>query len=302
VVAGATVCLLTMSGFLGDWFWGFDLASYFRFQHFILLLVFSLALIGLKRRRTAATFAVFTLINGWLLLPFVPLGHSRAATSSGESVRLLAWNVNSRNREFSELRRLVEEHDPDFLLLLEVDDRWSGFLAGFTNYPTRHIIPRDDNFGIAILSRDMAASAQTRYLGEAGLPSLQSDLSIGNQAVTILSTHPLPPVGSVQNQLRNEQLDRVSDWVNARTNPVIVVGDLNTTPWSPVFRRFAESTGLMNSAEGRGLQSTWPAFFRPMLIPIDHFLHTDGVFVVRREILPASGSDHLPQLIEFCVR
>jgi len=69
-----------------------------------------------------------------------------------------------------------------------------------------------------------------------------------------------------------------------------------------VFADFLQSSGLRNSAEGRGLSGTWPSFFPPLLIPIDHFLHTDEVIVNRREVVKASGSDHLPLLVEFGLR
>jgi len=161
------------------------------------------------------------------------------------------------------------------------------------------IEPRDDNFGVALLSRVPLIDPRLEDFSTVGLPSITAAFWIGQTRITLLGTHPLPPVGTLQAGLRNGQLERISEWVQAQDDAVIVVGDLNITPWSPVFQTLIRKTGLRNSAEGRGLQGTWPAFLPPMRIPIDHFLHGGAVSVHERSILRFDGSDHLPQLVEF---
>ncbi len=297
--AGSLVCLFTLTGFAGGWFWMFELTSHFRVQYTAILLVLAVGFLCVKRWRWGAIFLAFGLLNGWLLLPYLRVTEAERATA-GPTIKLLAWNVNSSNEDFEELSRLLAREEPDVVLLMEVSPRWERFLAtGLTGYPHQQIAARDDNFGIALLSKLPLANAQTLYLGEAGVPSVQSRLLVDGLNIEFLGTHPLPPVGSLRSRLRDEQLHSVAAWVNRQTNAVVVAGDLNATPWSPLFRNFTEITKLKNSAEGRALNGTWPAFFKPMLIPIDHFLHSPEVVVARREILSAAGSDHLPQVVEL---
>lgn len=297
------VCLFSLTGFAGSWSWWFEITSHFRAQYAVLLLCFAAAVFWKRQRATAAAFVAFAGLNCWLLVPYLSGSPTLAATAGSTSIRLLCWNVNSANRSFAELDRLVREHNPDMAILLEVSPEWQAhFSRSMTNFPQQIVEARDDNFGIALLSRAPLGSARVEYFGPAGLPSIKAVLPSGNQPITLLATHPLPPAGGLRSRYRDEQLREIAEWVRLQTSPVIVTGDLNITPWSPVFADFCESAGLRNSAEGRGLQGTWPAFFPPMLIPIDHFLHSEEVLVTHREIVEARGSDHLPQVVEFGLR
>jgi endonuclease/exonuclease/phosphatase (EEP) superfamily protein YafD len=297
--AGSLVCACTLTGFVGGWFWMFEVTSHFRIQYTAILLVLAVGFLCAKRWRWGAVLLAFGLLNGWLLLPYMRVTEAQRATA-GTTIKLLAWNVNSNNEDFEELSRLLAREEPDVVLLMEVSPRWERFLAtGLPDYTHRRIAARDDNFGIALLGKLPLANARILYLGEAGVPSVHARLSVAGLNIEFLGTHPLPPAGSLRSRLRDEQLSSVAAWVNQQTNAVIIAGDLNVTPWSPIFRGFTETTKLKNSAEGRGLHGTWPAFFKPMIIPIDHFLHSPEVVVTRREILSANGSDHLPQVVEL---
>ena len=75
---------------------------------------------------------------------------------------------------------------------------------------------------------------------------------------------------------------------------MIVAGDFNTTPWSPYFRDLVAAAGLRNAAEGHGYVGTWPAWFWPALIPIDHVLLKGPLVATSVRRGPAIGSDHFP--------
>jgi endonuclease/exonuclease/phosphatase (EEP) superfamily protein YafD len=300
VAAGSVVGLFTLAGFFGEWFWMFELTSHFRVQYAVLLGLATIIL-GIRRKwRATLLFATFTSINTCLLIPLIP-ALDRHSNQADNSIRLLAWNVNSQNTRYDELTRLISEHDPDLVLAMEVNQEWERHIRSLTNFPNQHAVPRNDNFGIALISRLDAPVSETLELGEAGVPSILTTLPLNGRWLSILSTHPLPPAGSQYSRMRNEQLHRVADWSNAQTNAVIVLGDLNVTPWSPVFSGFTERTRLVNSAEGRGFHGTWPSGFPLMRIPIDHFLHSTNIVVTRREVLETTGSDHLAQLLEFTI-
>lgn len=297
---GFLVCVLTLIGFAGGWFWIFDLASPFRVQYAVLLFLMGTCFLFTRYRRVAVTFLMFGLINVWTLLPFFTRDSAVSSVPSPESIRLLAWNIHSDNRDYEEWIRVIEKTQPDQILLMEVSPHGAAFLDGnLKEFPYRLVQERDDNFGIAFFSRKPFEMLRILELGMAGLPSIQADIKVGEQVVAFLGTHPLPPVGPRRAGMRNEQLESIARWVKDQPNPVIVVGDLNITPWSPVFKSFIDSTDLKNSAEGRGIQATWPTFFKPLMIPIDHCLHSKGVRIHSRDIPAAKGSDHLPQLIEY---
>ena len=101
--------------------------------------------------------------------------------------------------------------------------------------------------------------------------------------------------------LRDGQLAELATLVGHQRHPVMLLGDLNASPWSYPFRRLLRDTGLLNSMRGWGVQPTWPAPLGPLGIPIDHVLHSEEIRITRRSTGPWIGSDHLPLIIEFAI-
>ena len=102
--------------------------------------------------------------------------------------------------------------------------------------------------------------------------------------------------------LRDAQIRFAAEWAEGRDGAVIVVGDLNATPWSWPFGLLTEA-GLRNSQVGFGLQASFPA--RSMFVfrvPIDHLLHSDDLMVRDRYLGPALGSDHFPLIVDLELR
>ena len=76
-------------------------------------------------------------------------------------------------------------------------------------------------------------------------------------------------------------------------------GDFNATPWCRAFRRLVSASGLVDTALGRGVQTTWNARYPAPRIPIDHVLVPPTAIVLRRQVGPDVGSDHFPVEAEF---
>jgi endonuclease/exonuclease/phosphatase (EEP) superfamily protein YafD len=89
----------------------------------------------------------------------------------------------------------------------------------------------------------------------------------------------------------------------AREDNVILMGDWNLTPWSPVFREVLEIGGLHYQNFGLLPVSTWPSFnFLSVLkIPIDHVLFKGGLRPVSFARGPSNGSDHHSLIARFYV-
>jgi endonuclease/exonuclease/phosphatase (EEP) superfamily protein YafD len=123
------------------------------------------------------------------------------------------------------------------------------------------------------------------------------EIPLDDGALTILGMHPPSPTTGARTARRNELLDQAGDWIRGRVGPVLVVGDLNATPWSAGHRALRRGGGLIDSLRGRGLQPTWPDGWGPVMIPIDHALHTVDLAVAERRTGPATGSAHRPLII-----
>jgi endonuclease/exonuclease/phosphatase (EEP) superfamily protein YafD len=122
-------------------------------------------------------------------------------------------------------------------------------------------------------------------------------VTLGDQRIEILGVHPPSPTTGIRSDTRDDLLAAAADWVGSRDREVIVVGDLNATPWSHATRSLRRSAGLTDTRRGFGLQATWPAALGALSIPIDHVLVTAGLGFEERRTGPALGSAHRPVLV-----
>jgi endonuclease/exonuclease/phosphatase (EEP) superfamily protein YafD len=299
--AGALSCVCTITGLLGAYGWLLDLTSHFRVQYAVLLSVIAGALCVRRQFRIAAVFGVFALLNFGLVAPLY-FGKPAGLTAASQKLRVLLVNVDTSNRHYDWVNALIREKDPDLLVLEEVDERWLNELKQLSGgYPHAITAPRDDNFGIALFSKRQLLRSNVVYLGEAEVPSVEVEIQVSTKRVTIVGTHPLPPGSREYARLRNEQLAALAKFLADRTRPIILLGDLNATPWSVQFKRLVRATGLSDSSQGRGLHATWPANFFPLRIPIDHCLVSSDLTVLNKQVGRKVGSDHLPVIVELSV-
>jgi endonuclease/exonuclease/phosphatase family metal-dependent hydrolase len=119
-------------------------------------------------------------------------------------------------------------------------------------------------------------------------------LQVQGREVRVFSVHTTWPVAPASAGRRNEQLARLAEQARAVTLPLVVVGDLNVTPFSPHFQQLLADGGLRSAADGFGWQPTWPTFMPPAGIQIDHALVNSRVAVEHFAQGSGTGSDHLP--------
>ena len=295
------LCLATGTGFLGEVWWVFELTSHFKVQLAVLLLTAATLRLIRKRWWLGAVCGAFGLINtGSVLLQLIP--NAAPAFPNGPTVRLVGVNVLRSNLEGGKVVQFLREAEPDLILLMEVNPRWMRELEPlYADYPHRLSSPRTDNFGIALLSRLPLSRGEIIHLGAAGVPSVAADILLEESSFHLLGTHPVPPASSRYARLRNDQLAQVSAHVRNQPSPVTVLGDLNTTPWSPYFKSLLEGSQLKDTTRGRGIQASWPAEHPLMRIPLDHCLVSPSIHVKRRSLGPSVGGDHLPVVVELVI-
>ena len=302
-VIAAGTAVLSLAGFLGRWWWIFDLASHFRVQYFLLLLLLALVFGSGRQPWAALGAAIFSLLN--LILVAALYFPTIKETPQGQaSYRLLFANVLQANSNYAKVQQLIRSSDPDFIVLAETNRSWLQALENLQeNYPYKQSAVREDNYGMAVFSRFPFEQAETRSFGEAGVPSIVVRLNLNNRWVTLIGAHPPPPKGPNRSRFRNEQLMDLADFAAAQTQDhVLLCGDLNLTPWSPYFKQIIQRGGLNDSLAGFGLQPTWPVD-RPLFrVPIDHCLVSPDVYIQSRTLGPAVGSDHFPLIVDFALR
>jgi endonuclease/exonuclease/phosphatase (EEP) superfamily protein YafD len=321
-------CLLTLTAFEGDRGWWWSLSTHFRVQYLVIQLIGVVAalwalraglsdknrpwLFGVKLR--LMVLLVFVVLNGSQIVPYYAFLFSRKPSEeplAGSSVQLLHFNLFGKyNQDTHDVVTLVRATDPDLLDFVEYNDKWRKSLdaAGvLKRFPYRVV-----RSNIALYSKRPLLNARVTYTDPAHPVANQAyittQIRLAQTPVTLIVAHPASPIAPSHWRWQQEMFEK---WISLRRSlgkNLIVVGDLNTAPWSKEFTGLLQGTGLRDSELGFGLQPSWPMklpFFKvykpipllfPLRIPIDHVLVSDRIAVLARQTGPFVGSDHLPVL------
>lgn len=300
LVYGLLACIPALLGFAGDVWWPLELFSHFRVQY-LLIGCFLLPLAAYRKKAWAGALALLlVLCNAPVIIQ-----HQRRLLPEKKqesSHRALLFNMNADNQEFSAVRQLLMDTQPDLVVLIELRQAALNALdlqsLGFAHSLVK---TQMDNFGIGLFSRFALVDGRVEFFGHGGLPSLVATVDFGDCRVQAVGTHPPPPIHEKFAQIRRSQLSDLAQFAAGnRARPFLVMMDMNTSPWSPLFSEFEARSGLYDSRRGLGLQLSWPSLL-PMLlrIPIDHVFHSDRISIVDRKVEDFNGSDHAPVLVDF---
>lgn len=289
----------TLGGFCGDWHWGLDLMSHFRW-YYLLAAAGGLGIAVMRRVgiATRTTLATALALNAWTMLPYWLPATQPAAPAAGtatEPVSLISLNVLRFNQDTAPTLDYLRRRGADVVAVLEVSPDWGQALETLADiYAHRRIEPRLDNFGIALLSRWPLIEPQIVDFGDTGYPSIVADIDRPAGRFRCIAIHPYPPYSRTASAMLVRSLHATAAAAARSPLPCIVAGDFNATPWSAGFRAFATGSGLRDTALGRGVQPSWNARSLFVRIPIDHIFAPPTATVVRRTIGPNVGSDHFP--------
>ena len=222
----------------------------------------------------------------------------------------MTFNVLTSNRNFDEAAEFIREQDPDFIVLLEVDQDWAQAMTQRlqTDYPTMKFHDRPDNFGVAMMSRIPWQDCSIIGMGRDRLPAIDATFELPapdggrTNRLEILGVHPIPPMRSQTADRRNSYLLEASQQLDQQ-QARIMTGDFNLSPWSPWFTEFNRIANTRDAAVGHGpksLSPTWYVFPTPIGgLKIDHALVSPEIMVSNYQVSPDLGSDHRAILIDF---
>lgn len=237
------------------------------------------------------------LVNAVLVLPT----WLSPAAGQGVPVTLLHTNVWNQNPSMDALAALVLDQQPDLAVVLERHYHhqayaWAGGLA--------EILPYHADCGISDCGNNVLSRWPLRQIGVTTSPWYNAPTRPSFLAVrverpegpfTLVTAHLSRPFDP---PVQEAQVDWLLDRLREMPPPVLLAGDFNAAPWSPLMRRIMHEAGLVRlSATG----PTWPdGWLLPFGIPIDHVLGGAGIGVSgRAQVLGDVGSDHRPVLVRF---
>ena len=279
-------------------YWLLDVFSNFKLQYavtsFVLLIC---SLFVFKRKSLALIILSISLIwNAYYIVPYYL--KSSAKVDIKKELKLVSINLLSSNTDIDLVKKYILEEDPDALVLMELTPAWEAQLNTITiNSKYKKLVARTDNFGIAILTKYPMKSS-VEYFAESTKPSIVADLKIENEKLTLVASHPVPPLGQDAFESRNQQLLSIIKNKDRFSKHMVIAGDFNTSSFSNHFRKLT-SGDLKDSRIGFGLLPTWPADYPLLQTTLDHILVSEQIKVIERSTGPSIGSDHLPISIKI---
>ncbi len=222
---GIFCVLCTFAGLFDKWLWPCDLSTHFRVQYLIFLLLLLVPFGFARKWILLGTFGAAVVVNAILIAPLYLPKEAMPLSSqqNNQQLKVMQINLNSRNAEFKKVHDCIEEIDPDVVCIQEVSAIWkSYFRLNLKNHPYQLVVPREDNFGIAILSKTRLDNEVSKYFID-GVPTLIADVVVDQMPVTIICTHPTPPMNPQLYDLRNNQLEGIAALVKNQKNRVICV-------------------------------------------------------------------------------
>ncbi len=289
---GFVTALFSFATVINQYHQYLELFSHFRLQYLGVAAILLVLFLLMRSWRYIWLMLATAALNAWFVVPwYLPADETR---HSEDAFKVLLANVFAENNDHFALRVLLDAEQPDIVFLQEIGKGWAATLNTWEDYPHRHIVPRYDYFGIAVLSRLPLETVETVASPPRGFPTLVVTTNVGKNTVTLVSTHPMPPMNTANHKARNEQLASVAELVNEFDVPKVLIGDLNTTMWGKNYQRLAGSTGLENVRKGFGVLPSWPMFLPFAMIPIDHCLVSSELRASDVRLGPDIGSDHRP--------
>lgn len=296
--------LIVLAGFLppvgwcaGRHWWPIDLLSHFPFQATLGLSAALLAAICLRRGRLAAAVSVPLAIN---LLAIGSLSWPAAAVpADGPRLKICSANVHVDNRDAAPLLEWLRREKPDVLYVSELTPAYDAAVRASGLFPfalSRSEL--DSPWGAALYST--RPLEETRFLPRSfGCPTIVARIDVEGTPLLIAGAHPVPPAGRRFTRLRDELLTATAEELRGRTEPIVLCGDFNATPWSYAFRDLLSVARLRDGRQGYGFKPTWPQGNPLLSIPIDHVLVSGTIAMRDFRVGPAVRSDHFPVLSEI---
>jgi len=268
----------------------------------IAILLLSIFFLSLKKRWVQIYLAALLLAviwQGYILHPyFLPVTlevPDQEVNDSQKAFSLLVANVLMENKEVQAYLDLVNQNDPDVVLVMEPNERWTKQLAPLRERYEHYVEqPQDNHYGINLYSHFPLSKTELHYFEETNTPSIYTILTLpSGDEVDFYGTHPRPPLPENSVSAADKELIKIAQRVKEASRPAVVAGDFNDVPWSFTVGKFKEISQLRDIRIGRGIYNTFDAKSTVLRLPIDHIFISPGLGLAEIADPITFSSDHM---------
>jgi endonuclease/exonuclease/phosphatase (EEP) superfamily protein YafD len=286
IVATFLLATAILAGFLGGVHPAFDSFAHFRAHLSLLAALAGLLLVLLRQQREGLSVLVLAILAGTTAAPaWISAGKAHGAANG---LRIVHANLRFDNPQRDAALALLQQEDPDVLLLAEVSPQWANRLAAVKEWPHRLICPgRGKIGGTAILSNLPFLSNRTPECHDSGGLAIAT-IDAGSGLITLAEWHLHWPWPSRQ----MEEIDDLAQILSTLPPTTLLAGDFNAAPWSAALGKVS-TAGKLSIVNGVG--GTWSpmsmATFRHFGLPLDNVLEGSNL-VASAHAIDLPGSDH----------
>ena len=211
-------------------------------------------------------------------------------------LRILSLNTWARSRNVDQIEALLRQEDADLVVLSEFPSSKHRLLENLKSvYP--HRLWCGAGCRMALLSKQKWLETGIRKRGAGRAPMVWAHLKIGATPLMLIGAHLTRP--RISQPTRPLEIRELAEQINRFDGHVVLVGDLNMTPWSDDFKTLIKLTHLRGP---KGIRPTWPvAGMLPAQLAIDHVLVSKGIRIERAFLADRVGSDHLPLVADLSI-
>ena len=289
LLAGAAITLI---GLLAPLAPALEIVNHFR--PFLLggfVALFAVAAV-FRLRRFLIPVSAFALLNGALFVLPLTFQATQASTpgTSSAAMKVISFNMWQGNRDLDDIETFLRGEDADAVLLQEFNRAHAETLlpALADLYPHQLSCADKSRCHLALLSKTpwAEASAIAGTMENPALVWARFETALGTYRIAGLH-HAWP----LQSYAQANHTDWLIDWRRSVSEPLLIAGDFNLTPFSWKLSKFAWKTGLKRYAT---YQRSWPGHKYAPAFLIDHVFSTEAFRPLDVRVGPALGSDHLP--------
>ncbi|MEZ5815072.1 MAG: endonuclease/exonuclease/phosphatase family protein [Alphaproteobacteria bacterium] len=308
-MAGFALCILAISVFLSlfaENSWVTDLFTHFQFQYVAGGIILGIWFGALKKWPPMFLALFLCLFSSYKIYASFEFVSQNSATNA--AFKIMHYNRKYEITDHKNLVRFLSEEKPDVVVLQEATKSHSDAAKILIKtYPYQIHEPRVNAFGMVVLSKYPFKEYRVKNFERIALDNIQMRFVFEPQEgheVVVYALHPPPPTSAALRNQRNMELDLTTKDIKRDTEEnIIMLGDWNITPFSPVFKSVLDAAELKQQHTEFPAFPTWPSPFSiPFLqIPIDHILHKGRLQLLEKKRGPAMGSDHYPVIATFAI-
>ncbi len=290
-----------------------EILSHFCLQYFIISLLFLVAYCFLKKWKAVVVASILFISFSSILIPFY-VSSDVKKNEKFEDITLLQFNINYRHADVNKVIDWINDfyckkgdlasETPDIVLIEEATPEIAEKLEALSaHYPHKISEAKAGAYGMVLYSKIPIKQYERKHFSQFSGQYTIAYMSTSNMKIpfVLIELHARSPGHLEKSNPRRFELEEIANIISllADTNKILV-GDLNTSPYSSYFKKLEKISKLRSFMKGRGISGTWPDFLPSLLrIPLDHVLVSNHIEVLERNVKPDLGSDHLPVITKL---